>query len=367
MLPIIFFFLSFALSVAATVLVRKIALRFGILDWPKPLGRKIHKIPTPLMGGLAVFFAFTFTLFICLKLGLWPEGNICLKHLIGVVVSGGILMFGGFLDDYFHLKPFQQIVWPMLASLVIIISGIGIEYINNPFGSGYIYFDQIKIELFRLKGIPYYFTPFADIFTFVWLMTLAYATKLLDGLDGLVSGIGAIGSFIIAGVCFLTEFFQPDVGMLAVIFAGALLGFLVFNFHPAKIFLGEGGSLLVGFYLGVLSIISGGKIATSFLVLGLAIIDIGWVIWRRMFKIHKSPFLGDREHLHFRMLKAGFSHRGAVFFLWAIAAFWGGLALLFRTRGKLILIALLLCFIFFLNFVIEHCKRRKIEQNNSQS
>jgi UDP-GlcNAc:undecaprenyl-phosphate GlcNAc-1-phosphate transferase len=354
MTPLLFFILSFILSVGLTLLVRYLSLKFKILDFPLSHSRKIHQTPIPLGGGVAIFLTFVICLFISWQCGFWPSHHIELKHLAGMIFAGAILMFGGFLDDRFHLKPVYQIIWPILASLVVIMSGIGIEYINNPFGSGYIYFNQIKIEVFHFKGIPYYFTPLADIFTFIWLMVLAYSTKLLDGLDGLVSGMGVIGSLIIAGLCFLTEFFQLDVGLLALIFSGSILGFLIFNFHPAKIFLGEGGSLLIGFYLGVLSIISGSKVATSFLILGLAVLDIVWVAWRRIAKEHKSPFLGDQEHLHFRLLKAGFSHRQAVIFLWLIAVLWGGLALSFRTKGKLLLIISLILFIFGLNWFIEH-------------
>lgn len=366
MRPIFFFLLSFLLSIGVTVLVGKKAKKFKIFDWPEKGSRKIHKKPIPLGGGLAIFISFALCLFIAWQSG-YSFPNVAEKHLVGLILAGGILMFGGFLDDKWGLKPGLQVIWPILACLIIIASGIGIEYINNPFGQGYIYFDRIKIEIFRFKGVPYYFTPLADIFTFVWLMVLAYSTKLLDGLDGLVSGMGIIGSLIIAGLCFLTQFFQPDVGLLALIFAGALAGFLIFNFHPAKIFLGEGGSLLVGFYLGVFSIISGSKVATSFLILGLAILDIVWVVWRRIAKKHKSPFLGDKEHLHFRLLEAGFSHKKAVIFLWLIAAFWGGIALILPTQGKVFSIALLICFIIVLNFIIERKRKKRntsLQQTN---
>jgi len=159
-------------------------------------------------------------------------------------------MLGGFLDDKYHLSPIQQFVWPVLACLAIIISGIGITFMNNPFGSGYLYFDTVKIEILRLNGVPYYFTPWSDVLTFLWLLLLMYSTKLLDGLDGLVSGVTVIGALSITALCLFTQFYQPDIATMALILAGAFLGFLVFNFHPAKIFLGEGGSLLAGFFWG---------------------------------------------------------------------------------------------------------------------
>jgi len=242
------------------------------------------------LGGLAIFISFFLTLFLFKNTPWWPHGKVLDKHLIGIFVAGLFLMLGGFLDDKYKLKPIQQIIWPIIACIVVIFSGIGIEYINNPFGQGYLYFNQTKIEIFHLGGTPYYFTPWADLITFFWLMILMYSTKLLDGLDGLVSGVTIIGGLVIAGLCFFTEFFQPDVGIMGLILSGAGLGFLIFNWHPAKIFLGEGGSLFAGFMLGSLAIISGSKVATTFLILGLAVIDLISVVIQRVFIEHHSPF-----------------------------------------------------------------------------
>ena len=117
-----------------------------------------------------------------------------------------------------------------------------------------------------------------------------YTTKFLDGLDGLVSGLSVIGGLIVAGLCLFTKFFQPEIATISLIFAGACAGFLIFNFYPAKIFLGEGGSLFCGFILGTLAIISGGKIATTLLILGIPILDLIWVILRRLIGEHRAPW-----------------------------------------------------------------------------
>lgn len=359
------FIISVILSAILTWLIRRLALKLKIIDWPEIGGRKIHLRPVPLLGGLAIFFAFFIILFLIYFSPVWPVKKfgffeilpknlnlVTIKQIVGLLVASIFLMIGGFLDDKYHLKPRQQIVWPILATLVVIFSGIGIRYINNPFGSGYWHFDQYKFEIFRFQEVPFYFTPLADLFTFIWLMILMYATKLLDGLDGLVSGISVIGGLVIAGLCLLTKFYQPDVAILALIFAGTSLGFLFFNFHPAKIFLGEGGSLFAGFILGSLAIISGGKIATAFLILSISVLDVFWVIIKRIFIEYKSPFSAGREHLHFRLLDIGFSHQGAVIFLWLIALIFGGLAIFLKTQGKLfviiIAIILMLCLIVFI-------------------
>ncbi|MDA2921654.1 undecaprenyl/decaprenyl-phosphate alpha-N-acetylglucosaminyl 1-phosphate transferase [Patescibacteria group bacterium AH-259-L07] len=342
MIYILFFIASFIFSILITVAVKTLALRLKILDWPEVGGRKIHKKPVPLLGGMAIFITFFVMLFVMYVTPLWPEGAVRLKHLIGLLLGGIVIMVGGFLDDKYGLKPYYQIIWPIIAVLVIGVSGMGIQYVNNPIGEGYVHLDTYKIEVIRLNGIPYYFTPLADIVTFVWLMLLMYATKLLDGLDGLVSGITFLGALSIAGLSFLTIFFQPDVGSMALILAGAVLGFLLFNFHPAKIFLGEGGSLFAGFMLGTLAIISGGKLATTFLIVGLAVFDLFGVVVRRVIISHGSAFLPDRAHLHFRLLEVGVSYKKAVLLYWIIAVLFGIAALFLRTTGKIVALAILL-------------------------
>lgn len=315
------------------------------------------------MGGVAVFVSF-FLILLFAKISSVLPGNIpSWRHLGGMALAGLFLMIGGFLDDKYQQSPSKQFIWPVLAALSIVVSGIGIDFINNPLGKGYLRFDQIQIEIFRLKGIPYYFTPWSDLLTFFWLLFLMYATKFLDGLDGLVSGISVIGALSIAGLCLLTKFYQPDIASLALIMAGAFAGFLIFNIHPAKIFLGEGGSLFSGFLLGVLAIISGSKFATTFLILGLAGLDLISVVFQRLFEKQHSIFQGDQKHLHFRLLKSGFSYWGAVLFYWLIALFFGVSALLMGTRGKVVaLIILMGASLIFINLLSKREKINKLKE-----
>lgn len=268
-------------------------------------------------------------------------------------------MIGGFLDDKYNIKPHYQVIWPVLAIIAVIISGIGVKYITNPFG-GLIYFSTYKFEVFRLGGMPYYITLFSDIFTFIWLIVLMYTTKFLDGLDGLVPGISVIGGLIVAGLCLVTKFFQPEIATISLIFAGACLGFLLFSFHPAKIFLGEGGSLFCGFMLGVLAIISGGKIATTLLVLGIPILDLIWVMLRRVISERRAPWLADKKHLHFRLLDIGFSHRQAVLFLYFIALCFGATTLFLQSFQKLIALAVLIVVMLVLAMIITRQQSKNI-------
>ncbi len=330
----LFFSLSFLIALLLTPVLKKIALKLKAVDWPNA-PRKIHKKPIPLLGGLAIFLAIFLIVLIFFQTKFWFKDNISLRNLISLFIGGGFLMIGGFLDDKYDLKPGFQIIWPILACFSVIVGGMGIEFINNPLGEGYIYFNQIKIEVIRINGMPYFFTPIADILTFVWLMILMYSTKLLDGLDGLVSGLTFIGALTIAGLCILTKFFQPDVGLFALVVAGAFLGFLVYNFHPASIFLGEGGSLFAGFILGSLAILSGSKLATTFLIIGLAVFDLINIFFKRILK-HKSPFKGDMSHLHFRLLNLQISQKWVVMIYWGLAFIFGLSALFLQTTGKVI-------------------------------
>ncbi len=145
------------------------------------------------------------------------------------------------MDDKYNLAPQQQIIFPLLAIALLIFGGVGIERISNPFGG------QIDLDSFAFisQGL-----------LIVWALGMMYTTKLLDGVDGLVSGVGAIGALVIFLFTLTTRYFQPDIALAAVLLLGSLSGFLIFNWHPAKIFLGEGGSLLIGYILGVLAIIS---------------------------------------------------------------------------------------------------------------
>ena len=170
---------------------------------------------------------------------------------------------------------------------------------------------------------------------------MMYTTKLLDGVDGLVTGVTAIGAFIIFLFTMTTKYYQPDIGLVALILAAACLGFLILNWHPAKIFLGEGGSLFLGFALGVLAIISGGKIAIALLVMGIPILDVIWTIFRRI-KAGQNPFkIADKLHLHFRFLELGLTQRQTALIYYLFASIFGLSALFLQSKGKLIALMIL--------------------------
>ncbi|MFH1111559.1 MAG: MraY family glycosyltransferase [Patescibacteria group bacterium] len=331
---------ALVLSLCFTYLVKKWAEKRKLLDYPSE--RKLHSRPTPLGGGLAIFLSFTIIVWVAAFFSDQLIGkDISFRQLGAVTLAALLIMIGGYLDDNKHLSPIKQFIWPALAVIVVIIGGIGVKYVSHPLGEGLLYLDSIKIEIIRFGGVPYYFTLWADLFTFLWILGMMYTTKLLDGLDGLVPGVGLIGSLIIFSLTQTPMWHQPPIGALAIILAGACLGFLIWNWHPAKIFLGEGGSLYIGFILGVLAIISGGKIATALLIMGIPILDVIWVILRRLFWDKKKITEADRKHLHFRLLDVGLSHRQSVLFLYFLTAAFGVASLFLKTQGKILALIIL--------------------------
>ena len=327
------FLSAFILAVILTPLIIGFAKRWKILDLPDQK-RKTHSKPTPLLGGIAVYISFAVVVLV-LSLGADKlfGGYMLPKHIFGFLAGGLILMIGGWLDDKYKLSPIKQIIWPILASVVIIFSGIGIDYIRNPFGDPLI-LDSWQIKLFIFNGVPYYFTVWSDLFTLLWLLGMSYTTKILDGLDGLVAGITVISSGVLFFLSISQTVAQPETALLAITLAGAALGFLIFNFNPARIFLGEGGSVWLGFALGVLAIISGGKVATALLLLGIPILDVLSVIVQRLLS-RRSIARGDKAHLHFRLLDFGLTARQTVLLLYLITAVFGTLALMLPTQEKL--------------------------------
>ena len=292
---------SLILSSLFTIIVIRVATHFKILDIPTS-ERKIHDRPIPLMGGIAIFASFfAATGYLFLTSDILRSGYVEPKHLIGIFLASLFIVILGIIDDKYDIAAKKRFLLLLIPILIIIASGIGIGSISNPLGD-YFKLDQLSFTLFYLQGVPYKFTPLTDIFTVIWLMGMMFTTKLLDGLDGLVTGIGVIGSFVIFFVSLRPDLLQYDTALLALLFAGACAGFLIFNFNPAKIFLGESGSVFIGFMLGVLSIIAGSKIATALLIMGIPILDVVWVIIRRLYT-GKKLSEPDRRHLHHRFLR----------------------------------------------------------------
>ena len=334
------FGVALLLSIFFTFLVKKIARKFEIVDLPLE-ARKIHKEAVPLLGGVAIFMSFFIVVFFVKDYLL--VGDLKQSHWIGFFIGSLVLVLGGFLDDKYNLKPKYQVIFPLLACLSLIYGGVSIEKIGNPFG-GFLFFNHIF---------------FSHLIIFLWLMGMMYTTKLLDGIDGLVTGVTGIGALIIFLFTMSIRYYQPDIGLAALILLGTCFGFLIFNWHPAKIFLGEGGSLFLGFTLGTLAIISGGKIAIALLVMGIPILDVGWTIIRRLIA-GKNPFkFSDRKHLHHRLFDLGISQKSVVLVFYFFSLTFGLSALFLQSRGKMLVLSTLPVVMFILILSLNYFGNKK--------
>jgi len=329
------FILAFGLSLIITPLVRRFAISRGIVDQPD--ARRIHTKPTPRLGGVGFFISF---LIVVLAYALIAPKTLDFykakifafdQHLAGVLLGGLVLVIMGAIDDIRSLKPWQKLLGQILAALIVVGSGIGVGFLANPFG-GVISLDSLKIP-FHFLGETKYIIVWADLLAVFWIVAIINVVNFLDGLDGLAAGVGGIAALILFFLSLTPTINQPATAMLLIIFAGSLLGFLPFNFSPAKIFMGDSGSQLIGFILAVASIISGGKIATAALVLGFPILDGIWVASRRI--LAKKPFWeADKKHLHHRLLEIGLNQRQAVLFLYVISIIFGTVALFSTSYQK---------------------------------
>lgn len=312
------------LSLVITAVVRCLALRHQLVDAPDG-GRKLHASAIPLGGGVAIYFACAVpTLLVLFLTNHFTSGAIKPLAFAGLLIGGLVLILGGLLDDKYRLRAKQSIIFPVLASLIAVVCGIGVTKLTNPFGSPFL----------LTSGL-------SSILTFLWLLSTTYTTKLLDGLDGLATSISTVAAILIMALSLSVKFWQPDVALLAAVAAASLLGFLVWNWHPARIFLGEGGSTFLGFLVGVLAVISGGKVATALLVLGLPALDVIFVIIRRLAR-QQNPFTAsDRDHLHYLLLDSGLTARQVVLLYVALAIIFGATTLFLVSWQKLIILAIL--------------------------
>lgn len=298
---------STLISAAATPLIKKLAVKVKAIDVPKD-ERRIHKKPIPLLGGLAIYISFIITL-------LLKEGVIKASEM-GIIIGATIIVIGGVLDDMSDLKPRTKLMFQIAAAIVLIISGVKISILTNPFGGAD---GTVDISWFRVP------------LTLLWVVGITNAINLIDGLDGLAAGVALISTVTIFIVAVLNN--RAEAAIFTAILSGAILGFLPYNFNPASIFMGDTGSQLLGFLLAAISINGAIKSATAFaisvpiLALGLPIYDTLFAMIRR--KVNGRPISqGDKGHLHHRLLDIGLTQRQAVIIMYFFSAILGGIAII---------------------------------------
>lgn len=317
LLPLI---LSGAVTLAVTPVAIWLAPKIGAMDIPKD-SRRVHNKPMPRFGGIAIYAG------IMVGLAVFALHD---KGIIPAMVGCTLIYITGLIDDLKNLKPMVKFLCQVISASVVFAMGLRIEFITNYFGEGNMSFlgsDNMKVGL----CVCY-------VVTVLWIVAITNAVNLIDGLDGLAAGIAAISALCIGYISYIHGQYVPTIGMMVV--AGAAMGFLPYNFHPAKIFMGDGGSQLLGFAIAVLSILGTVKSATVVvmvipaLVLGLPIFDTVMAIVRRTLR-HQSIGTPDKEHLHHRILKAGFGQRRAVLLMYSVSGIMGILAVLY-SRGLIV-------------------------------
>jgi UDP-GlcNAc:undecaprenyl-phosphate GlcNAc-1-phosphate transferase len=340
-------FLLVALAVAGVVsfLLTPVAMRVarlvGAIDAPDSV-RRVHRLPVARLGGLAVGTTFVVVgiaaVVIARDSGVmsWsalrdPQLNVLFLGVVVAVVLGAI-------DDRWQIRARYQLVWQLLLAAIAISGGVLFTSIANPFQILGPVFGASNLDFqawfqFSVGGWERPIQPVPVVLTALWIVGMINSINWIDGLDGLSAGVSLIAAVTLGIVSITVTPIYPVVGLLCMVLAGSLAGFLPWNFHPARIFIGTGGVMAVGYALAVLSILGTAKVAVALLILGVPIIDTFWIIIRRIAN-GSSPFEPDRGHLHHRLLDLGLSHRGAVLLIYAFlgVVLAGGLVLYLVTR-----------------------------------
>ncbi|WP_108668988.1 glycosyltransferase family 4 protein [Peribacillus acanthi] len=309
--------ICFISSLIITPLVKKFAIKIGATD--RPNQRKVHQKIMPRLGGLAIFISFVIGFLI-----LQPDH----EHALPILIGSVIIIVTGFLDDLFELSAKYKLLGQLAAALVVVLGGVQVEYINLPFG-GVLEFGVLSIPL-----------------TIVWIVGITNAINLIDGLDGLAAGVSSIAMVTISAMAFLKgDMFTVAI---ALILLCSTVGFLFYNFHPAKIFMGDTGALFLGYMIAVLSLLGFKNVTfisliVPVIILGVPISDTFFAIIRRI--VNKQPLSApDKSHLHHCLLRLGYSHSQTVLLIYAMAASFGLAAFIFSMStmwGSFLIIGVL--------------------------
>lgn len=301
-----------ALSFVLTPVVKKIAYEIGAIDVPKD-NRRMHKVPIPRLGGLAVFFGFLIPVLVLLPIDM---------EMRGILLGAVVIVILGIIDDSVSLSPLIKLIVQIFAALIVVLHGVRIDVLSNL----NVFSDVAYIGL-GMWSIP---------LTVIWIVAITNAVNLIDGLDGLSVGVCTIASLSMLVIAAIVSEFGIMIVMAAL--AGACIGFLPYNLNPAKIFVGDTGATFLGFMLASMSIQGMFKtyailsFAVPFLVLGLPIFDTVFAIFRRL--AHgQSPMHADRGHVHHRLIDMGFSQKQSVLILYLISGILGISAVVLTSSG----------------------------------
>ncbi len=356
------FIIALVSSFLLTPIAGYIARKVGAIDLPASMRKadergittRMHKSPVPKLGGLAVIVPFIILAIIFLPIE---------KHLIGVLIGVLILTIGGYLDDKKDLSSGPQFLFQILAALIVVLTGTGISSLNVPL------LGELNLELWEIpvniQGLVYNISLPSDLITIVWIFLVINSINWVAGIDGLVEGMTGISAIIITLLS--VRFATHPTAIMGAILAGGVIGFLPYNFNPAKIFSGTIGEFNYGFLLAVLSIYSGAKFATAIMLLGIPILDAIWVIFYRIKKykpdslkeVFKAIAESDKVHLHHRLLEMGLTVRQVDYIEYSIVAILGIIA--FSLTGLMKTLALFIAMILGFIFIQLTSKKLKIK------
>ena len=319
--------IAFIVTVFAVPFVIKFAKKAKLMDDPKTHIHPavLHNKPIPRAGGLAIYIGMIVAALFFIK---WDQFTL-------IIFFGGlVVVLTGILDDKFDLSPYLRFAMNIATAVIAVYAGVTIPFITNPLG-GILHFTDFSIlflgQIFHL----------GDLLAIVWIVWIMNMLNWSKGVDGQMPGIAAISAFVIGIAAFRFMSIEESsltTSLISFIVGGAALGFLFYNFYPAKIFPGYSATIL-GYFIGILSITSGVKLATAVLVMGVPSVDAAITIIRRILA-RKSPFWHDRGHLHHLLLNYGMGHRSIAVFYWLMSLILGFVALSASSRGKLFVIIL---------------------------
>ncbi len=342
--------LSAFISALVTILTYRFFVRQGWVEDPQIKQAKTKNAtalyPVPRGGGVPIFIGIFIATLVFLPLD---------QHLFGIFLAAFFALLVGLWDDLKDISPKLRLVANILTALIVVASGIGIAFVSNPFG-GVLDLSFLQYT-FNLFGHNYSIWVISDILAVLWIVWCMNIVGWSAGVEGQLPGFVAIAAVFlgILGMRFASDFTQWPVIILAAAVSGAYFGFLPFNFFPQKIMPGYSGKSLAGFFLSVLAILSGAKLATLIFLLCIPMLDAVFVIIKRFF--NKKPiYLSDGNHLHHQLLKNGWSRPQIAYFYWAITFAMGVLSLFLDSRQKFY--AFFGLALLFFGFTLQHSWRK---------
>ncbi|MDX2083875.1 MAG: MraY family glycosyltransferase [Candidatus Melainabacteria bacterium] len=336
---------ALVLSLLMVPLVRQKAVLVGMFD--NPGERKIHQNPVPRLGGVAIFASFMVAFWLLLITS-WDWAFLKTNGILGLFAGGSLIFLLGLLDDLFNISAYVKLLAQVLAAVVAYYLGVQITLLDLPSSN------VIVLHAFSLPV------------TVLWLVGLSNALNFIDGVDGLAGGVTTFSALTLILAALFTH--QDQAALLAALLAGASFGFLVFNIHPARIFMGDSGALFAGFTLAAISVIGVLKepvavMLLPVLVLSVPVMDITYSTLRRLFR-GKNPFVADADHLHHRLLKAGLSQNLTVWTFYLVCVLSGLWACLYiqRLPEYLLMISAFFLLMFVLMLILRQDALRVIFQ-----